>query len=775
MAHISYVLRLRYNGNDISKLTLAAGCSEVFVGRSHNCMLRTPPDDHSVSGTHARLYWRRKTLWIEDAGSRNGIYFHNERLTKPQKVLPGDLFAVGNSSIICEEEHSAKKRSAKNEWHRLEYLNGDKAGSLVDIRPKDGESTFTVGLDPSNALVLPDMLVSRHHSYFETKGNGECWLHDCGSRNGTYVNGEPLRGKERLLKDNDRISIAYFDFRFLDRAVAHTRFFLWLKIVAVAATLCVMAGFYVVWTTASSSVEDHLRLARQNAAAENFAMAHEILSKARLVRNANDYRAQIDVLVEQINRWDRTASEWIKAQNDLTGGFLKRAQKTLDPIVNGAVDAWTWNGTDAIEKKRQAEFAVKALRAYYDAQDVLEAAEDGAPEQQADSIKSSEKPLAEFLKNSMAELSAHPYLASLAKVLSATLDDMSEIRKGFELVDGAIAKLDAMNPNFADLAVKLDMVARDEKQHRSVRVYADKYKAPCLALADTKRFIGKEFDALNAMRFRDVRDSEKQLRLPPIELCSRHPQLSNHRAKLEGHHRDAQKLAVNLESIVNGLAEMGIENGTCGTPVKHVLSINSWTDALSFSCFSGKPPTVRRKVPSGFYDELLGVDYTFYSLRALPKNYDGYCLRLIGFSPDCVEARNTFERIGVFVSFVEARPAWLRRGELGAFHSHCRKILAARDKLVGYLASFKGSARAVLVARFYAGYFSGDFSLEKKRTLAGEFRALQKEIASLNEKYDASSNPMEQIAIRAKILGLGLPGDPQMHAKWVAFYEGGMQ
>ncbi len=774
MAKLNYTVYLRYNGDDIAKVSLEAGCSEVLIGRSHSCTIRTPSDDHSVSGCHARLFWKNKNLWIEDAGSRNGIYFRNERMAKPHKVSSGDLFAIGNCSLVCETETRAKHKSVSREWHRLEFLNGDKEGRQIDICPREGENTFTVGLDPANALALPDMLVSRHHAYFETKENGECWLHDCGSRNGTYVNGEPLRGKERLLKDNDRISIAYFDFRFLDRSVVHTRFFLWLKIFAVAATLCVMAGFYVVWTTASSTVEDHLRLARQNAASENFDAAHEVLVQARLARNAGDYKAQIDVLDDQLKRWSHTASEWRRAQKELSGGYLKRAQKTLDPIVNGAIDAWTWNGTDAIERKRQAEFAVNALRVYYNAQDALAEAEDGVPEQQADVILAAEQPLASFIRDAKVELSAHSYLTNISQHLSRTLDRMTVIRKGFEAVDGAIAKLEAINPNFADLAVKLDMISRDKTQHRSVRVYADKYKSPCLLLAETKRFVGKEFDNLNAMQFKVVRDMKNQLRLPPVELCSRHPQLSNHRAKLEGHHRDVQRLAVNLESIVNGLEEFGIKNGTFGDPVKHILSSDIWKEALSFSCFKGKPPTVRRKVPVCQYDELIGVDYTFYNLRALPKNYDGYCLRLIGFSPDCVEARNAFERIGVFVKFVEDRPSWLRRGELGSFHAHCRKILSARDKLITYLESFEGSLRARIVARFYAEYFSQTASMDKRRQLADDFKALQREITSLNEKYEASSNPMEQIAIRAKILELGIPGDPQMHAKWVALYEGGM-
>lgn len=772
----SVILRLRANEQDIETVTLAPGCSDVFVGRSHACTLRTPPDDHSVSGRHVRLFWKGNALWLEDAGSRNGVYYRNARLGKPHKISSGDLFAIGNCSLVCEvENRTSKKGVGETKWHRLEFLNGDKAGKQIDICPKEGEDTFTVGLDPANALALPDMLVSRRHAFFETKENGECWLHDCGSRNGTYVNGEPLRGKERLLKDNDKISIAYFDFRFLDRSVKHTRFFLWLKIFAVAATLCVMAGLFVLKDLINPKIDDQLHLARRYAAEENFDAAHEVLVQARLARNASKYRPQIDGLDDQLDRWSRTVAEWKRARTELAGGHFRRAQKTLDPIVNGTFDAWSWNGTDAIDQKRQADFAVTALRTYYDAQDALGEAEDGVPEQQADRIRVAEQQLATFVKERQGDLSSQAYMTNVLASLTKTLGRMESIRTGFETVDGAIAKLDAINPNFADLAVKLDLVARDKTQHRAVRAYADKYKVPCRALAETKQFIAKEFTDVNGMQFRDVLARDKQLQLPPTELCSRHAQLSNHRAKLEGHHRDAQKLASNLESIVNGLAELGISNGTCGAPVKRILSAATWQEALTFSCFKGKPPTVRRKEPVGTYDELLGVDYTFYNLRSLPHDYDGRSLRLIGFSPDCVEARTAFERLGVFVAFVKSKPSWLRKGELGAFYDYCCGLLDAKDKLIAHLESLDGSVRAKLVARFYASYFSKEFPSEKRRALAEDFKALQKQVIALNEKYEATSNPMEQIAIRKTILDTGLPGDPMIHPRWVALYEGGMQ
>ena len=770
-SQVAYTVELASGGSVVGSLRMDAGCADVIVGRSHECTLRTPSDDHSISGRHLRVFWRGKALHVEDAGSRNGVYCRGVRLTKAQRVASGDTYAIGNCIVRFEKiEQKAGRASA---CHRLERVNGDEAGRQIDIRPKKGQTAFTIGLDPGNTLVLPDMLVSRKHAELVEREDGECWIRDLDSRNGTYVNGEVLRGKERLLKDNDTISIAYFDFRFLDRSKRHARFFLWLKIFAVAATLCVMAGAYVAWVATGATVEDHLRVARSHAASCDFDAAAESIKVARISRDADRYRAQIDTLEAQVDRWRKTWNEWQRAKNELAEGNLKRAQKILDPLTSGVLDAWVWNGTSAIGEKKQAEFAATALRWLYDAVDVLDEAGDGQPESRADSIREKAIPFARFIEESEKSFEEHSYLGKLRQEMSDVFGRMKDIQSGFATVDGCIAKLDSANPDFARLAVQLDEIVRDKNLHGAVRAYADKYKQPCAELADAKLFIRKEFDDLNAMRFAAVKGRSGGLKLPSKDLCARHPQLSNHRMKLEGHHADAQNYAENLETMVNGLAAVGVMNGDCGEPLKRALSVDSWKKAFTFSCFDEKPPSTRRKDPSGFYDELLGIDFTFQSLRALPDNYNGWCLRMIGFSPDVVETRKALEYVDVFIKYLDERPAWLRRGELGAFAKYCRSLLESRDALLRFLSAYKGDPRAQLIAGFYHGWFSRQFEQKERNDLAERFRTIQRTVSELCERYSETSDPVEQISIRARLLSVGLPGDAQLHSKWVQKSEGG--
>lgn len=62
----------------------------------------------------------------------------------------------------------------------------------------------SIGRDPSNGLVLPDVMVSRRHAVIEWDG-GRYHVRDCSSLNGSVVNGDRVR--ERSLSDGDLVTI----------------------------------------------------------------------------------------------------------------------------------------------------------------------------------------------------------------------------------------------------------------------------------------------------------------------------------------------------------------------------------------------------------------------------------------------------------------------------------------------------------------------------------------------------------------------------------------
>jgi len=85
------------------------------------------------------------------------------------------------------------------ERDRAAWLRGLPDAEIAEndgISPRAGAvfalaSPVTVGRAPDNGIVLSDECVSQHHARFE-RHDGEWWLCDLGSRNGTLLNGIPI-------------------------------------------------------------------------------------------------------------------------------------------------------------------------------------------------------------------------------------------------------------------------------------------------------------------------------------------------------------------------------------------------------------------------------------------------------------------------------------------------------------------------------------------------------------------------------------------------------
>jgi hypothetical protein len=75
-------------------------------------------------------------------------------------------------------------------------------------------NVFTIGRIDGNDLIMPDYAISKNHALIEIKRDSYL-LKDCGSTNGTLLNGTRLQNKPVELHDRDVISFARYEFSFL--------------------------------------------------------------------------------------------------------------------------------------------------------------------------------------------------------------------------------------------------------------------------------------------------------------------------------------------------------------------------------------------------------------------------------------------------------------------------------------------------------------------------------------------------------------------------------
>jgi|SaaInl4_150m_RNA_FD_contig_21_105081_length_880_multi_5_in_0_out_0_1 pSer/pThr/pTyr-binding forkhead associated (FHA) protein len=88
----------------------------------------------------------------------------------------------------------------------LVVSNGAKSGQVISIR----DQRFFIGRDEDCHLKPKSDLVSRHHCAICVE-DAYVAIRDLGSKNGTFVNGEQVRGEQEL-KDGDSLSVGQLDF-----------------------------------------------------------------------------------------------------------------------------------------------------------------------------------------------------------------------------------------------------------------------------------------------------------------------------------------------------------------------------------------------------------------------------------------------------------------------------------------------------------------------------------------------------------------------------------
>ena len=772
----TYILTLKSGDETIAERRFAVGDALIEIGRSHSCALRTPGDDHSVSGHHAKLYWKSGVAWIEDAGSRNGVYRNEKRLAGAVRIEPGVIYGFGSCSLAVAVEDGRAAKTVRK-YHQLRFVGGDRDGETIDIRPagEGKEALFAIGLDATCGLRLQDLMVSRHHASIVVLPGGDCHVRDENSRNGTFVNGEKLGTTPRLLKDGDKISIAYFDLQFLDRSKTHADPHPLRKLVILIAVAAVLAGGWFAWEylIPRPTAEDFRQVAIRVAAQEDFARALSYMDSADGARNASIEAPQNAALRGQIVRWRDTFKAWRRV-NDLLGKENVRGARLLLGEMEGPDYAWTWNDTTAGEARENVEFYRLCVRALTDADEACRRLDNAV-----DADKSVSEQLAKldaFLAQHAKRMASIGALTVIRKRLNGFRTQLESIREGIARVTSALDALDAKNPDFRPLVAAFEAVEQDAKLPSSVRAYARLLLPTCRSFCETQDFLEKEKDQICDLEIAAVRKGEKGLPLPVQDECARNARLSDARAAFQRRHEAFQRTASVLGPMVNALREGGVREGEKGAAIAFATSKANWDKVLAFDCFGGRFPAASRTDPSGVYDEMLGIEFVYENLRELPKPPGRQNETILSFKPQAGVARSVFIQVQTFVNYMEKTDnAEFKAGKLAQLCALGSEILADRTKLIADLKARAqdkaASERTKLVAGYYAEFFSPDPSYAALRGMEMSFKRLVKAMNVLAEEFENANDPEKHIAIRKTILARGIPGMEIVRKCWAESEE----
>ena len=749
MKNVPLSIRLELKKSILFEATSREITENITIGRAKDCTWQIPLEDALASGHHAVITHKKSRLYICDTGSRNGIFIKGQRITE-KALQPGDSIAIGDCLLIVEKA-VVKKTGGVN---RVQILSGPDSGKVIELL----EQNYVIGSAPGSDILLMNQLVSRKHAEIAVRPDG-CWITDAGGKNGTLVNGSRLKaGTERLLKDSDIISIAQFDLKYLDAAVAHTQSRLWHSLLIMSVTaLVVLAGYYA-YIRANPSAFDKLKDARSAAAVGDFNRAETLLIESRNCRGADDCRLRGDELKRDIENWRSTTVQWSAIRGHLNGGRWTDAAYGLGMVDPAQLHLWSWNNSDAAESRKQAMVAKQLLDAFLSARN---------------SAQSDDTPL-ELLRNRAAMLGKAleesrkqklNFLTQLNTQVEKLFGELNAEISGHDRVDQIVARLAENDVPYDSIIADLEEMRK--KSRGALRLKIEKLLLPIRTLKKSYGELLTAVKNITDMRFGE--NISKELTLPPLEQCLVNPNIANLRRRQNETFLSLRDAATRLNLLCQALNRCEI-NDSREIPPHIGCFFDDKIMAELYRCdVLDKPmPSRMRTAPAGQYDRLLGMEAFYTYLYSLPAEFDPSAYDELSFKPQIILARESFQKMEELHSFLARdRNILFCRGKLAGFRSFTNSLLQRRSELVKKLSTAPLNTREGMIANgialFLAG--SGDVPADAPERYMKALKAYRKPLMLLNNEFSTAS-PERALQIRDEIMKRGLPGDPIVRKMW---------
>ncbi|XZE53153.1 FHA domain-containing protein [Planctomycetaceae bacterium SH139] len=215
------MIKLRLRLADGSHKDVEIDKPKIRIGRDPDCDIQFSLSQYpKVSGLHAELVTKQNQVWLCHRSKSNSTVLNNQPVTKPQTLQPGNRFRLGFTGpeieflrLHIEPSSDATQFAGKASDFLLPPSNAVTGFSVTD-------KTF-IGRDRQICtLHLDHAHVSRRHAQLRIQ-NGQTFILDLGSFNGTFVNGNRI-SKPTPISGGDVIDIGPYLLEF-DGKCLHSR------------------------------------------------------------------------------------------------------------------------------------------------------------------------------------------------------------------------------------------------------------------------------------------------------------------------------------------------------------------------------------------------------------------------------------------------------------------------------------------------------------------------------------------------------------------------
>ena len=794
-----FLLRLELGKDTLYEGLVSELPIPLQIGRQDTCRWKVPQEERSVSGLHAEVALKRKTLVVRDLGSRNGLYVMGSRVTE-QRLAPGVQVSIGECRLIAERNRFARM-SRIRPFHRLERVSGIQSGSFYNLT----EPVTVIGHDDKVKGGIPcagDILVSKRHAEIQRKPDDTCWIRDLGSKNGTLVNGVPLKDTERMLRDGDRIAVADVEFRFWDRTVEHARGHLLVKICIALATAAICGSLYFAWQTIWPSAKSMIRRAQAFEVAGRFDDADRVLEGAGSARGGEYYKSEIDRKRAELKVWRHTLRVWKVAKESIAERDWVYASKALGAILNGTTEHWGWNSTTAPREKLRARAIKDVLDVFLDAQTALggtlRTGEEGheraalaahlgrmetalrhpawTEDLPTGKLREDLEDQCGAFRHLIADLVAVERVADSIRAPSAVSPALSDVARPLDALDGEISSLrELYAKNAAREAARREAAKKAGRKFVTSTIVSrrcDRYlpvlerfvEARAAFRENIRRVVAGEYGSLS-----------RELPFPSEQQCAIHPQFGEMRRALLAANEELcgplkERIRDQLSRICSEDSADGMDR--CLAPLFDKATMASVLDCDSLS---GKRPRASRSGFAGRYDEIVGLEtfagYLRYidTERSYPEG-DGLMCPV----PKLCRIGSLMRQISRFKKFMSHPDVEFLAGldtpgtnRLAEVSASVMEVDDRRELLVDSLWNApEKPLRARIISRGIALALDTEARLgdDAVGELKADMKRLGVEIAALKGKIDA--DPDNVTVCRPAILKIGIPGLNGVNALW---------